>query len=276
MNTGLIPAVSLTPGANIRAYMQAVNGISILTIDEERELGEALYYHGDLEAARQLVLAHLRFVVHVAKTYSGYGLPQADLIQEGNVGLMKAVKRYNPEKQSEAYYEDFDLDIPDGATLLDCINLIKWTQDGSLTYRMSCRSAICGSCGMKVNGRKPKIPDIDAWLGQKEKLYNFEIGMLGILSKSDKELEREFHNLGHTEAERLAAVGHLLACINEWSQDFARHFDMSDAVLSRIIVIHDRMIGRERFEELVKLDREARYVEAYNAREARKHAEDRP
>lgn len=63
------------------------------------------------------------------------------------------IKRYNPEKRPEPYYEDFDLDVPDGATLLDCINLIKWTQDGSLTYRMSCRSAICGSCGMKSNGR---------------------------------------------------------------------------------------------------------------------------
>ncbi len=62
------------------------------------------------------------------------------------------IKRYNPEKQAEPYFEDFDLDIPDGATLLDCINLIKWTQDGSLTYRMSCRSAICGSCAVKANG----------------------------------------------------------------------------------------------------------------------------
>ncbi len=62
------------------------------------------------------------------------------------------IKRYNPEKRPEPYYEDFDLDIPKGATLLDCINLIKWTQDGSLSYRMSCRSAICGSCGMKANG----------------------------------------------------------------------------------------------------------------------------
>jgi succinate dehydrogenase iron-sulfur subunit len=62
------------------------------------------------------------------------------------------IKRYNPEKKPDPYYEEFKLDIPIGATLLDCINLIKWKQDGSLTYRMSCRSAICGSCGMKVNG----------------------------------------------------------------------------------------------------------------------------
>lgn len=62
------------------------------------------------------------------------------------------IKRYNPEKQAEPYFEEFDLDIPDGATLLDCMNLIKWTKDGSFSYRMSCRSAICGSCAVKANG----------------------------------------------------------------------------------------------------------------------------
>jgi succinate dehydrogenase / fumarate reductase iron-sulfur subunit len=62
------------------------------------------------------------------------------------------IKRYNPEKQSEPFYEEFDYDIPEGATLLDCLNHIKWNMDGTLTYRMSCRSAICGSCGMKGNG----------------------------------------------------------------------------------------------------------------------------
>ena len=63
------------------------------------------------------------------------------------------IKRYNPEKQPEPYFEEFELKIKPGATLLDCINEIKWTLDGSLTYRMSCRSAICGSCAVKVNGR---------------------------------------------------------------------------------------------------------------------------
>jgi succinate dehydrogenase / fumarate reductase iron-sulfur subunit len=62
------------------------------------------------------------------------------------------IKRYNPEKQAEPYYEEFEYDIPEGATLLDCLNHIKWNVDGTLTYRMSCRSAICGSCGMKGNG----------------------------------------------------------------------------------------------------------------------------
>ena len=62
------------------------------------------------------------------------------------------IKRYNPEKQADPYYEEFDYDIPEGATLLDCLNHIKWNMDGTLTYRMSCRSAICGSCGMKGNG----------------------------------------------------------------------------------------------------------------------------
>jgi len=87
----------ITPGRDLTAYIASVNSIAVLTPERERELAEQYYYHDDVEAARQLVLAHLRFVVHMAKTYSGYGLPQADLIQEGNVGLMKAVKRFNPE-----------------------------------------------------------------------------------------------------------------------------------------------------------------------------------
>ncbi|MGH1487204.1 MAG: RNA polymerase sigma factor RpoH [Cellvibrionaceae bacterium] len=98
MGTSLQPVDMLAPGANINAYMQAVNSFAVLSVEEERALGERLYYEGDVDAARQLVMAHLRFVVHIAKSYSGYGLSQSDLIQEGNVGLMKAVKRYNPEK----------------------------------------------------------------------------------------------------------------------------------------------------------------------------------
>ena len=98
MGTSLQPAEILAPGANINAYMQAVNSFPVLTADEEKHLAEQLYYDGDVEAARRLVISHLRFVVHVAKSYAGYGLSQSDLIQEGNVGLMKAVKRFNPEK----------------------------------------------------------------------------------------------------------------------------------------------------------------------------------
>jgi RNA polymerase sigma-32 factor len=97
MSTSLQPVHALVPGANLEAYVHAVNGIPLLTLEQERELAESLFYKQDLEAARQMVLAHLRFVVHIARSYSGYGLPQADLIQEGNVGLMKAVKRFNPE-----------------------------------------------------------------------------------------------------------------------------------------------------------------------------------
>jgi RNA polymerase sigma-32 factor len=74
-----------------------VGSIAILTPEKELELAKQYYYEDDVTAARELVLAHLRFVAHLAKTYSGYGLSQADLIQEGNVGLMKAVKRFNPE-----------------------------------------------------------------------------------------------------------------------------------------------------------------------------------
>ncbi len=87
----------LVPGRNLDAYVQAVSSIAVLSADQERELAERLYYQNDLEAARQLVMSHLRFVVHIARSYTGYGLSQADLIQEGNVGLMKAVKRFNPE-----------------------------------------------------------------------------------------------------------------------------------------------------------------------------------
>jgi len=98
MGTSLQPVGVLAPGANLNAYIQSVTGFAILSADEEKQLAEELYYHENVESARRMVMAHLRFVVHIAKTYSGYGLSQADLIQEGNVGLMKAVKRFNPER----------------------------------------------------------------------------------------------------------------------------------------------------------------------------------
>ncbi|AUA34948.1 RNA polymerase sigma factor RpoH [Pseudomonas sp. SGAir0191] len=97
MTTSLQPAYALIPGANLESYVHTVNSIPLLTVEQERDLAERLYYEQDLEAARQMVMAHLRFVVHIARSYAGYGLAQADLIQEGNVGLMKAVKRFNPE-----------------------------------------------------------------------------------------------------------------------------------------------------------------------------------
>lgn len=86
-----------TPGQDLTAYISSVNSIAMLTPEQELELAKQYYYEDNVDAARQLVLAHLRFVVHMSKTFSGYGLSQADLIQEGNVGLMKAVKRFNPE-----------------------------------------------------------------------------------------------------------------------------------------------------------------------------------
>jgi len=88
---------TMVPGRDLNAYITAVNGIAVLSAEEEQELANQYYYEDNLDAARKLVLAHLRFVVHMAKSYSGYGLSEADLIQEGNVGLMKAVKRFNPE-----------------------------------------------------------------------------------------------------------------------------------------------------------------------------------
>tara|TARA_E500000331_G_scaffold357339_1_gene418722 strand:+ start:5106 stop:5936 length:831 start_codon:yes stop_codon:yes gene_type:complete len=87
----------MSPGGNLEAYIQTVNSIPMLSAEREAELANALFADDDLDAARQLVFAHLRFVVYVARSFSGYGLSEADLIQEGNVGLMKAVKRFNPE-----------------------------------------------------------------------------------------------------------------------------------------------------------------------------------
>jgi RNA polymerase sigma-32 factor len=82
---------------SLDSYIRDVNTYPMLTADEERKLAERLHYHGEIDAAKGLILSHLRFVIHVARGYSGYGLPLADLVQEGNIGLMKAVKRFNPE-----------------------------------------------------------------------------------------------------------------------------------------------------------------------------------
>lgn len=98
MNTQLQTIPTLTPGGNVNAYIQTVSGFDILSLEREQALGQRLAYEDDLDAARELVMAHLRFVVHIAKSYNGYGLGLADLIQEGNVGLMKAVKRFDPSK----------------------------------------------------------------------------------------------------------------------------------------------------------------------------------
>ncbi|MBX9915839.1 MAG: RNA polymerase sigma factor RpoH [Nitrosomonas sp.] len=85
-------------GGSIESYIQSVNSFPILSQEEETSLARRLWNQGDLEAAQQLILSHLRFVVAIARGYKGYGLPQADLIQEGNIGLMKAVKRFDPER----------------------------------------------------------------------------------------------------------------------------------------------------------------------------------
>src|SRR3989440_9919884 len=84
------------PLGSLAAYLDRLGRIAVLSREEERALAERFRSRGDLAAARQLVLSHLRFVVHIARGYSGYGLPVGDLIQEGNVGLMKAVKRFDP------------------------------------------------------------------------------------------------------------------------------------------------------------------------------------
>jgi RNA polymerase sigma-32 factor len=86
------------PMGSLEAYISIVNQTPVLSREEERELAYRFQNENDLDAARKLIVSQLRFVVHIARTYSGYGLPLADLIQEGNIGLMKAVKKFNPDR----------------------------------------------------------------------------------------------------------------------------------------------------------------------------------
>ncbi len=96
--TALVPRLDHLPMPvdSLESYIQAVSRAPMLSAEEEQELAQQLQRRNDLEAAQRLIMAHLRFVVHVARGYLGYGLPLADLVQEGNVGLMKAVKRFDP------------------------------------------------------------------------------------------------------------------------------------------------------------------------------------
>ena len=102
--TALVPAaaaggaMALPAIGNLDAYISAVNRLPMLTADRESELARRFRDHTDLDAARELVMSHLRLVVSISRQYLGYGLPHADLIQEGNIGLMKAVKRFDPER----------------------------------------------------------------------------------------------------------------------------------------------------------------------------------
>jgi RNA polymerase sigma-32 factor len=99
MNKALVskPMTLPVPVGNLDSYIQAVNAVPALSAEDEHELASRLRLRDDLDAARQLVMAHLRFVVHIARGYTGYGLPLGDLIQEGNLGLMKAIKRFDPD-----------------------------------------------------------------------------------------------------------------------------------------------------------------------------------
>jgi len=100
MGTNLVPSHLLAPAGtgSLDAYIQEVNRIPVLSLEEEQALARRFHEEDDLDAARLMVMAHLRFVVHVARGYSGYGLALGDLIQEGNIGLMKAVKRFDPDQ----------------------------------------------------------------------------------------------------------------------------------------------------------------------------------
>jgi RNA polymerase sigma-32 factor len=97
-NLPVVSAAALSPLGSLDAYINAVNRIPVLSVDDEQALARRYRDHEDLDAARELVHSHLRFVVHVARGYNGYGLGIADLIQEGNIGLMKAVKRFDPDQ----------------------------------------------------------------------------------------------------------------------------------------------------------------------------------
>lgn len=90
-------SMALVTQDSLDSYIRSVNSYPMLTAEEERDFAERVHYKGEIDAAKGLILPHLRFVVHVARGYSGYGLPMSDLVQEGNIGLMKAVKRFNPE-----------------------------------------------------------------------------------------------------------------------------------------------------------------------------------
>jgi len=99
MSNELVLATNHLPisSGSLDQYIQNAQAFPMLTAEEEREYGYRLSEHGDLEAAQKLVMSHLRFVIRIARGYQGYGLPMADLVQEGNVGLMKAVKRFSPD-----------------------------------------------------------------------------------------------------------------------------------------------------------------------------------
>ncbi|VTR20880.1 RNA polymerase factor sigma-32 [Actinobacillus pleuropneumoniae] len=96
MHPALVQGGMPVPQGNLDSYIRMANQYPILTAEQEKELAERYYYDEDVEAAKQLILSHMRFVIHIARGYLGYGLPLADLIQEGNIGLMKAVKRFDP------------------------------------------------------------------------------------------------------------------------------------------------------------------------------------
>jgi RNA polymerase sigma-32 factor len=99
MAQSLILPINLYPEKGLSTYLRAVNALPVLSVEQERKLARRYRKHNDLDAARQLVMSNLRYVARVARGFSGYGLPQADLIQEGNIGLMKAVKHYDPARK---------------------------------------------------------------------------------------------------------------------------------------------------------------------------------
>ncbi len=98
MHEMTLPMPVLAQAGSLEQYIQSVSRVPLLSAEEEVDLGRRLRDHNDLQAAQRMIMSHLRLVVSIARQYNGYGLPQADLIQEGNVGLMKAVRRFDPER----------------------------------------------------------------------------------------------------------------------------------------------------------------------------------
>ena len=119
---------------------------------------------------------------------------------------------------------------------------------------------------IKFKGRKLEIPDMDSWLGEKEKLYSFECCVLKILSQSDRQLEREFRKFGKTKEERIEQVQYIAKWTSDWVEDFARHHDTGQLVVRRIGVISDRLWGREAVEDAIRQAREAKLERAREVR----------
>ena len=168
MVKSLQPIDQMVPGANLPAYVQAVGSIPVLSVERERELADDLYYNENLQAARELVMSHLRFVVHIARSYSGYGLPEADLIQEGNVGLLEVIKKYD-------YRKGYRFSTYAAFWIRQSIQLAL-RRNGSIITLPIRKARLVGRIGetistfVKENGREPTEEELARLMNIKEEL----------------------------------------------------------------------------------------------------------